>query len=135
MEAERIPPGPTRSVLPVVKESAVPEDWVDFQGITIHDGVRLVLVVADTPQLEWLLDQLTSPQPIPLVGDVRILVVPLVIHLHHLAPGEAVAAGAPGAGPGSEGCVILIVLPQRQGIGIQSISSGVEEHGQLPLGQ
>ena len=135
VEAERIPLGSARSGLPVVEVAAVPEEGVTLQGLSVQDGVGLVLVEVDTPQLKRLLDQLPAAQLVPLVGDHGFFLKYLVVRLHHLAPDKSVTAGAPGGGPGGEGGVILVVFPQHQGVGIEGISSGVEEHGQLPLGR
>ena len=94
-----------------------------------------MLVKRYAPPLKGLLDPLPSAQLVPLVGNNGFFIEYLVIRLHHLSFDKPVTAGAPGGGPGGEGGVILVVFPENQGVGIQGISSGMEEQGILALRQ
>ena len=105
------------------------------QCLLIEDGVRAVRVPGDGAALKRLLDQLFSPQLVPLIGDAGVLVVPLMVHLHHLALDKPVAAGAPGDGARGQRRLVCVVLVQHQGVGIEGVSFGVEEHRQLRLPQ
>ena len=75
------------------------------------------------------------PQFAPLVGDAGVLVIPLVVHLHHLALDKPVAAGAPGDWARGQRRLIGVVLVQHQGVGIEGVSFGVDQHRQLCLPQ
>lgn len=106
-----------------------------LQGLPVQDGVGLVLVKGNAPPLKGLLDPLPPAQLVPLVSNNGFFIKYLVIRLHHLPFDKPVTAGAPSGGPGGEGGVILVVLPENQGVGIQGVSSGVEEQGILALRQ
>lgn len=134
-ELDRIPPGAARPVLPMVEVSAVLEEGVALQNLPVQDGVGLMLVKRYAPPLKGLLDPLPSAQMVPLVGNNGFFIEYLVIRLHHLSFDKPVTAGAPGGGPGGEGGVIFVFLPQCQSVGVESVSSGVEKNRQFPLGQ
>ena len=131
----RIAPGPTGPVLPPVKKSAVPKEGVALQCLPVEDGIGAVIVPGDGAGLKRLLDQLFPPQLAPLVGDAGVLVIPLMVHLHHLALDKPVAAGAPGDWARGQRRLIGVVLVQHQGVGIEGVSFGAEEHRQLRLPQ
>ena len=135
MESFCIAPGPAGPVLPSVKKSAVPEKGMAPQCLLIENGVRAVRVPGDGAALKRLLDQLFSPQLVPLIGDAGVLVVPLMVHLHHLALDKPVAAGAPGDGARGQRRLVGVVLVQDQGVCIEGVSFGVEQHRQFRLPQ
>jgi len=105
------------------------------QCLLIEDGVRAVRVPGDGAGLKRLLDQLFPPQFVTLVGDAGVLVIPLMVHLHHLALDKPVPAGAPGDWARGQRRLIGVVLIQHQGVGIEGVSFGAEEHRQLRLPQ
>ena len=64
-----------------------------------------------------------------------MLVIPLVVHLHHLTLDKAVTAGTPGNGPRGQRRLVGVVLVQHQGVGIEIVPPGVEQHRQFRLPQ
>lgn len=115
-----ISPAPAGAELPVVEEAAVPEEGMSLQLLPVEDGIGLVVVPVDGTVFEGLTHQLPAAQPVPLVGNDRLMlpVGGLVVGLYHLSPGKAVAAGAPDGGACGELRLIGIILSQCQGVGI-----------------